>query len=432
MKLGESSAASSGLRRDEADLESQSLQAIFDFTGPRRPDRSPPQLMRRALALLGDPQRVYPVVHVGGTSGKTSTAYAIRALLESAGFRTGLTVSPHINSLGERVQIGGQPLSRSDFAQALDEMLAVLAPLRGQLTYFELVCALAFTVFAREKVDYGVVEVGIGGQRDATNVFERADKLAVITPIGLDHTEKLGKTIAEIAAQKAGIIPEAGVGFVGPQLPAARAVIAERAALVGAHLEWVAAPTTGPDWSGVPTYQRENWALALAVVSYLSERDHFALPEPGDLVELRRVQPPARYEWFDLDGKRLLLDGAHNPQKMTGLVKALADDQLAPLPTLVTLSDAPLDKAVATLSALAPAVSKLIISEFQLGQGAKVKASLPAAELARIAADLGLPSLIERDLRRALADLLAEDSPTVLVTGSLYLAALVRPLLDLR
>ena len=402
----------------------EALTALFDFTGVRQPGRSSVETMGRAMKLLGNPHNRLRVVHITGTSGKTSTSYYVRALLEAAGLRTGMTVSPHIQSLNERVQIGGVPLDERAFCDYLEQMLVLLAPMRGRLTYFELVICLALWVFAAENVDYAVVEVGIGGTRDATNVCFRSDKLAVITPIGLDHTEKLGTTIAEIAAQKAGIIVPGGIAFMAQQSEEATSVVQTHAREIGAALH-IVSPAEGEFH---PSYQRVNWAVAQAAVTYLSERDGFDLPENVDCY--RQVTPPARYEWFTVNGHRVLLDGAHNPQKMAGLVAAIRDEGLGPFPTLATLSTAPHDKLVQTLEVMAPIVSRLIIPEFILGQADKTKTSVPATDVARIAADLGIPAQIQYDLPSALDVLLADPAPDLLITGSLYLAALVRPYLS--
>jgi len=407
----------------------QALDALFAFTGPRQPNRSSLEMMARAMPLLDNPHQRLRVIHVTGTSGKTSTSYYIRALLEVAGQRTGLTVSPHIEALNERVQIGGVPLEPRRFCGYLDQLLDRLAPLEGQLTYFELVICLALWVFVQEQVDYAVVEVGIGGLRDATNIVQREDKVAVIGPVGLDHTEKLGTTIAEIAVHKAGIMVPGGQAFAVRQSAEALAVIRRTAQTLGTELT-VVDPLDVRDWPGdnpgmLPAFQRGNWALALAAAQYVAQRDGFALPQ--DRAALQRITPPARYEWFTVRGHQVLLDGAHNPQKVAGLVAAMTDQGSGPRPVLATLSAAPHTKVIDTVAALKPVVTSLIVPEFQLGSGDKVKQSVPADEMAGAAASLGIETRVVPDLAEALDQLLADPAPGVLVTGSLYLAALVRP-----
>jgi len=410
-----------------ADLDA-ALGELFAFTGTRAPGRSSLVAMARAMELLGNPQERLRVIHVTGTSGKTSTCYYIRGLLEAAGVRTGLTVSPHIQALNERVQIGGVPLPVPQFCAAVSELLERLKPLTGQLTYFELVICLALMTFEQYAVQYAVVEVGIGGTRDATNIARRGDKVAVITPVGLDHTEKLGGTIGEIAAQKAGIMVPGGVAVVAEQSPEALTVIQQYASGIGATVHLVPAPATGR--TSLPAFQEANWALARAVVDLVAARDGLTLQANLDYV--RHQTPPARYEWFQVGAHSVLLDGAHSPQKMAGLVHTLQAQGHAPMPALATLSTAPPDKVTATLAALAPAVTRLIVPEFTLGRDDKVKVSVPATQVAAAATARGVPVDLCPDLATALHRLLADPAPELLVTGSLYLAALVRPLLHER
>jgi dihydrofolate synthase/folylpolyglutamate synthase len=428
----------------------EALDALFDFAGVNDATHSPLSAMSQALALLADPHRRLRVIHVTGTSGKTSTSYAIRALLEAAGRSTGLTVSPHITSINERVQIGGRPIDPVEFCERTDRLLHSLVPLRGQLTYFELVLCLAFTAFAERDVDYAVVEVGIGGTNDATNVARRSDKIGVIGPIGLDHTERLGSTLAKIAAHKAGIMTPAGVAFLARQSGEAMAVVEAEAARIGAELH-VVEPGQEDDSvfpSRWPLFQRANWAMALAVVRHLARRDGFDPPsadqvrhmvatgwvEPFQVSERRvAITPPARYEWLTVPGHRVLLDGAHNPQKAASLVQAARSEGCAPMPTLATLSQAPIEKLRATLAQLAPLMSHLIVPEFTLGRDGKVKRSMPAQAVLAVARQCGIQAEPALSLHAGLDTLLARTEADLLVTGSLYLAATVRPwLLDRR
>jgi dihydrofolate synthase/folylpolyglutamate synthase len=391
--------------------------------------------MGEAMALLGNPHEALRVIHITGTSGKTSTAYFIRAMLEDAGLKTGMTISPHITSVNERVQVGGVPLAAEAFCAYTTACLTALEPLRGRLTYFETVIALALWVFVCESVDYAVVEVGIGGTRDATNILRRPDKVSVITPIGLDHTEKLGHTITEIAEQKAGIIVPGGVGVVADQTPGALQVIRSRADSIQASVQVIERADI-PDYSNIPPFQWNNWKLAASVVRGLAARDGFELPDsivcptPDIFPEtIAAAVPPARYEWIQVGTHRVLLDGAHNPQKVFCLVEAMKAQGLGPMPALATLSTAPDTKVSDTLAALAPGVSFLVIPDFVLGHDGKVKKSVPALDVAREAEKVGIETQIVPDLDQALHTLLSRPEPDLLVTGSLYLAALVRPLL---
>ena len=158
-------------------------------------------VMKALMEHLGNPQNQLRVLHVAGTSGKTSTAYYCAALLKEAGKKVGLSVSPHVDTVNERLQINGQPMPEAEFCKVLSEFLDVVAESGIKPSYFELLVAMTYWEFARQKVDYAVIEVGLGGLRDGTNVIERADKVCLITDIGLDHTEILGHTLTKITGE---------------------------------------------------------------------------------------------------------------------------------------------------------------------------------------------------------------------------------------
>lgn len=207
----------------------------------RRPEHAiEPTLDRMAalVSILGDPQRSYPVVHITGTNGKTSTARMIESLLRARGLRTGLFTSPHLSSIRERIMVDGQPVSAETFVAAYDELAPYLAMVDGQqatqLSFFEVLTGLAFAIFADVPVDVAVIEVGLGGTWDATNIADGA--VAVVTPISLDHTAYLGGTVEEIATDKAGIIKPGAVAVLAQQpLPAAEALL-RRVVTVGASV----------------------------------------------------------------------------------------------------------------------------------------------------------------------------------------------------
>jgi dihydrofolate synthase/folylpolyglutamate synthase len=207
----------------------------------RRPEHSiSPSLERiRALMdLLGEPQRASPVIHLTGTNGKTSTARMSEALLRARGLRTGLFTSPHLSFVGERICVDGQPLDAGRFVAAYDEIKPYLdivdATHEVPLSFFEVLVGMAFVVFADAPVDVCVLEVGMGGSWDNTNVADGV--VAVVTPISLDHTRYLGNTVAEIAADKAGIIKPGAVAVLAQQPAAAAAELLRRAAEVGASV----------------------------------------------------------------------------------------------------------------------------------------------------------------------------------------------------
>jgi len=397
------------------DLDS-ALDALLHFSGRRSRGHSSVDTLRALLDHLGNPERSYRIVHVAGTSGKTSTAYLIRGFLEAAGFRTGLTVSPHVVAVNERVQVGGMPLPEDRFVAYVNDFLPLAAALGRELTYFELGVGLALWVFAREGVDYAIVEVGIGGTRDATNALQAPDKLCVVSAVGLDHTELLGDSVEAIAIHKAGIVGDGNTVVVVAQDETVLRVVEDRARQVGGRVVVATPPPRAH-------YQERNLALATAVVEVLASRDHFAMPD----AEVRET-PPGRYERFATHGRRLVLDGAHNPQKVTALVDALRGDGVTDAAALVTLLRAPDTKLASTLALLAPVVSHLIVPEYELGDGDKVKRSFPAEVVVEQARTLGISAEVVHSPEEGLAALVARPERDLLVTGSLYLASLVRPL----
>ena len=225
---------------DQSGIEEEFREAEREIL-TRRPEHAiEPTLDRIAdlTALLGDPQRSYPVIHVTGTNGKTSTARMIEALLRARGLRTGLFTSPHLTSITERIVIDGHPITPEQFVAAYDELAPYVAFVDGRhpvpLSFFEVLTGMAFAIFADVPVDVAIVEVGLGGTWDATNVADGA--VAVVTPISLDHTAWLGDTVQEIAADKAGIIKPGSVAVLAQQpLPAAEELL-RRAVTVGASV----------------------------------------------------------------------------------------------------------------------------------------------------------------------------------------------------
>ncbi len=217
----------------------QRLREIEKQIFARRPEHAISPSLERITALvtlLGDPHRAYPVIHLTGTNGKTSTARMTEALLRARGLRTGLFISPHLSMVGERICVDGQPLSGEQFVEAYDEIKPYLDLVDHAsdvpLSFFEVLLGMAFSVFADAPVDVCVLEVGMGGTWDNTNIADGA--VAVVTPISIDHARYLGNTVQEIAADKAGIIKPGAVAVLAQQPPAAAEVLLRRAVEVGA------------------------------------------------------------------------------------------------------------------------------------------------------------------------------------------------------
>lgn len=386
--------------------------------------------IRKLLSLLGDPQEQFASLHIAGTSGKTSTAYFLRSFLVAAGCRTGLTVSPHIDSILERIQIGTKPLEERLFLGYLEHLLTVVEEAGLTPSYFELLIALAYEVFLREHVRYAVVETGLGGLLDGTNSISRPDKISIITDIGLDHTEVLGETIEEIAFQKAGIIHPGNSVVLQRQGAPAMRVVEAAAAEQHATVTLVPAPTDGdPQAAALPPFQRRNWMVARTAYELLAARD--GLPPFGELVldSPPDLAPPGRMEMHRVADRLVILDGAHNPQKLAAFLEALRASGHTSAGVLATLVQAPESKLVAALQTLRPMAATLIIPEFSVLQDVG-KRSPPAAEMAARARDLGYPDVRAiPDVKEAFAALLRLDGDVVIVTGSLYLVSQVRRLI---
>jgi dihydrofolate synthase/folylpolyglutamate synthase len=386
------------------------------------------------LDFLGDPHRRYPVVHVTGTSGKGSTSVAIASILGAAGKRVGLYTSPYLQVATEKLQIGGRLIDPILFADLTDDLLAKAAAWRnGPLSYAEFWLALAASAFAQSDVDYVVIEVGAGGRLDATNVVRPA--VSVITSVGLDHTETLGPTIADIAWQKAGIIkPGAPVVTAVPEAEAAQTgsplvrLLPDRdAAVVNESLESVHwRDRRGRDFpTGMPgRFQAINSALAVAAVEQLPD-----VVVSDDLIAagLSMARLPGRFEVVQRE-PLVVLDGAHNPDKIAAFVRELpllhGVEPGGKLMAVVGSLAAKNHEAI--IAALANDVDALMLTSPQV----LAKPSAHASALAEEARRSGFAGLIEiePDPRRAFDRALDLAGPrdAVLVTGSLYLLGNLR------
>lgn len=287
--------------------------------------------MRGFLAALGNPQDRVPVVHVAGTNGKGSVAAMVESILRTAGWRTGLYTSPHLIRLGERIQVNREPLAPSELAAHVAEMRPVVAGLVEQSgaaarpSYFEFMTALAFSRFVRASCDIAVIEVGMGGRLDATNVV--TPEVSVITSIGLDHTEFLGSTFAAIATEKAGIVKAGRPVVIGRLPPDAERVVRDVAGGLHAPIETVAQhfgdevghyPTTG--LSG--DFQRVNAATATLVARRLGAR--WKITPEAIAQGLEHVDWPGRWQRLTVGGRTVIVDASHNAEGAAALGRNLA------------------------------------------------------------------------------------------------------------
>ena len=377
------------------------------------------------MELLGNPQDQLKIVHIAGTSGKTSTAYYMAALLAASHQQVGLTVSPHVDSLLERVQINGPPLTEAAFCAALGEFLDIIHTAQQQPSYFELLYAFALWMFARNGVDYAVVETGMGGLHDATNVARRQDKVCIITDIGLDHTHILGSSLPEIAKQKFGIVHEHNQVFMYQQAPEIMAVAEQwthqhhatlQVTSLGAELETVR--------DDMPDYQRRNWLLAHRVYRYILDRDK--LPEVSweDRLQTQYVQVPARMEIKHIGDKTVVMDGAHNAQKMTAFLKSF--QKLYPDTKPAILLGLKAGKEYETLiPLLAPLASRVITTVFNTTQDLPVQSMDPDI-LAQAFTAQGVPAESIADQAVAVQALLQSSETVCVITGSFYMLSQIR------
>ena len=355
--------------------------------------------IRGTCAALGDPQKSFKAIHVAGTNGKGAVCAMLDAALRANGLRVGRYTSPHLVKLNERFFLDGAPIG-DDALSAAAEKVAKIAP--DDLTFFEALTAVAFLVYADAKVDYAVLETGLGGRLDATNVC--VPELCVITRIGLDHCDWLGDTVEKIASEKAGIIKPHVPVVLGENLPEVRAVVEARAKEVGAPFFYapdVASAADVPrDFSLAGTFNRENAVTALAALKVLGK---------GDASGFADVVWPGRFQRVE----NFIIDGAHNPPAAHALAEALRELHLSePLALIAGFCG---DKDVGdVLSILAPFVKK--------GYAVRTNnpRSLSAEETAEKMRAAGIDAVAAPSLAAAIGS--ASSAPRALICGSLFLA----------
>ncbi len=406
------------------------LDALTDWERrPRKFMRVGLAPMQDLMARLGDPQKAFRAVHVGGTKGKGAVSALIEAALVRAGTRVGRYGSPHVEHVTERVSLQGRDVDEATLGRALTRALDAYETARAEgtaaaeATWFDLLTAAAFIVFREAGVEWAVVEVGLGGRLDSTNVV--AGEIAVVTNIGLEHTEILGKTRAEIAREKAGILKAGAVvvTMLGRDDGAGR-VLQARADELGCRVIRARLP---PD----ATIEETNAALAGAVLDELGlkgGRGRSGEPIGATLLDSKTraaARLIGRLERFDIavGSSRLavVFDGAHVPFNIAAVLRDLARAGLASRCVAVVALAADKD-AAGFLAEVGRRASALVLTEVA-GRGR------PAAELNAIAASLGLGSEVQPDPHAALrrgTELAAEAGQWLLVTGSLYLVGELR------
>ena len=438
----------------------QELARVEEVLESRWPEtKIEPSLDRisHLMTLLGDPQFAYPVIHVTGTNGKTSTARMIESLLQAMGLRTGLVTSPHLHQVTERIRLNGAPISPATFVETYDELEPYLAIVDSEslanggpaMSYFEVLTGMAFAAFADAPVDVAVVEVGMGGTWDATNVV--SPLVSVVTPIGMDHADYLGDTVELIATEKSGIIKAGSIAVLAYQDPIPAEVLLQRAALVDAMVarqgvefsvrdralaiggqvlsldglngtyDEILLPLFG-------AHQAANASVALAAVEAFfggtltldidAIREGFgAATSPGRLEVVRR-------------SPTVIVDAAHNPHGAAVLASAL--EESFTFEQVIGVVSVMADKDVlGVLQALEPVMTDVVVT----WNGAA--RAMPANELAEIANQVfgedrvhvapNLTSAIDRAIE--LADAAGMNGVGIVVTGSVVTAAAGRAIM---
>jgi dihydrofolate synthase/folylpolyglutamate synthase len=392
--------------------------------------------------ILGSPQLTYPTIHVGGTNGKTSTSRMIDSLLFEMGLRTGRFTSPHLESYLERISINGQPINAAELIFSYNDISPYLdlmdSKFENPISFFEAVTALAFAAFAEHPIDVGVIEVGMGGEWDATNVVQAG--VSVITPIGFDHMEYLGNTLTEIAKTKSGILKPGGFGVLAQQEPEAAIELlrkaaevgievaregveyslASRAVAVGGQLISISGLNESFEDIFLPLHgkhQAANAATALvAVEAFFGDT---ALDHDAVRAGFAAATSPGRCEVVHRD-PTILLDAAHNPHGAKALAETIESEFTFDEVIGVVASFG--DKDVrGILLALEPIMNEIIVTSNSSSRAMKLsdleKLAIEIFGKDRVTAIESLAAAIDqaiKDAKRPLSD----DSVGVLITGS--------------
>lgn len=394
---------------------------------------------RELLSRLGDPQKELRFVHVGGTNGKGSTCAMLESVMRAAGFRTGIFPSPFIEEFRERIQVDGEMIPEDDLCRITEMVKAEADRMEDEPSHFEIVTAIGMLYFRNRKCDIVVLEVGLGGEFDATNIIDPPEA-SVLTNIGFDHTEYLGNTLAEIARTKAGIIKTGSPAVIYPNVPEVMDVLKgicdERgcemriadlsrlrvrdAGLSGQTISWAAGGADAPQLSFrsplLGDHQANNAAVALTVTEVLRERG-WKIPEEAVIRGMESVVWPARFELLGRDPV-FILDGGHNLQCAEAVAAAvrkyLPDTKI----TLLTgmLADKDYRAAVDVLLPLAGECYTVTPESSR---------ALPGGELARFIRSRGGDAEYFEDTKEAVRKCMSGERP-VLAFGSLYMAGEVR------
>lgn len=444
-------------------MKINSLAQFEDFLQSRIPTRTALFMgnigLKRAkffMKLLGNPQNKLRVIHIAGTSGKGSTAHLTSHILQSQGFSVGLSISPHVFDIRERMQINNSLPSEKLILKYFNQILPVILQMEktkyGMPTFFEINVALAFFMFTQEKLAYAVMETGLGGTLDATNTVSSKNKLCIITKIGLDHTEILGKTISKIASEKAGIIGARNTVISYQLSVTALNVIKSRCEEKNSELHIpkpkksfsVISSTSNEtvfDFSFedanlkniklglVGTHQAENCSLAVACLTLLSKRDKFKINEENLRNALEKIRIAGRMEILKIGKQTVIVDGAHNPQKMQALTESLA--KIYPEQKFTFLVAFKKGKDFQEIiEKILPLADKIFLTQFSTSGMDNHWSSIGSEEISAFLKSKNFKnfSIIQNKRADILKNIRASKKPVV-ITGSLYLISSICPFL---
>jgi dihydrofolate synthase / folylpolyglutamate synthase len=407
------------------------------------------------LRLLGDPQNKVSAIHIAGTSGKGSTCFYLSSLLVSHGFKVGLTVSPHLIDIRERFQINNSLISKKEFLIYLNQVIPIINSVDykkfGKPTYFEILIALAFYIFYKKKVDYMVVETGLGGLMDGSNTITSPNQVCVFTKFGLDHTSVLGKNITSIATQKTGIIHPQNPVFSVHQIKVARDVLSKQSAKNKTTVNYISPVKNFKNiktkngfleynfsdknlnlknlkLNSLGLYQVENSALALSVVNFLGARDKFNLNPQKIRQTFSSVSFPGRIDVKIVRNQQVILDGAHNPQKMMALVKSLKKS--FPGQKFVFLLAFKQRKDFSKMiRMLIPFASEIIITKFLVTTQDMIQKSQSYISLKKTFSKLNFFNFKYIPDKSKALDYITKTNQPIVITGSLYLLSVIYPIL---
>jgi dihydrofolate synthase/folylpolyglutamate synthase len=406
--------------------------------------------IRRLSTAFDEPQKKFPAVHIAGTNGKGSTAAMVASIARAAGLRVGLFTSPHLISITERISINGSEISQDDFARLatyvrkVSELLIAENAIHTPPTFFEQVTMIGFTYFAERDVDLAVLEVGLGGRLDATNICEPAG--TAITPVGFDHQQYLGDTLTSIAGEKAGIIKPGIPVVVAPQEDEAMRAIIARCEELKTPITTTSDPIEIEATSSVENigryrfcyrtsrgeyevrlnlrgrHQITNALVAIQIAEHLNDAG-FDIPSSAIVEGLGKTEWPGRLEMIHMSPSQapLLLDGAHNAESVR-VLRAFLDEHFSSIP-ITMIFGAMADKAIAEMAgALFPKARQIILAKI---------ANIRAAEPAAIADKLTEPNrtvAYANNAADALAEALLITPPDglIVVCGSLFLVGEIK------